>query len=77
LEPFRNVIEKSPAPNAISALENMDQNAGCPLTFAADMFLMLTRGILQLDQVEGLAGTVIGSDLNAEVTLSTFNNGLD
>ena len=73
LESFRNVINASTTPNAISALEGLDQGTGCQLEHAADMFLMLTRGILAMDQVEGLAGTVTGANLDPKVGAAPFD----
>jgi len=67
LEPFRQVIDTSRVPNAINQLEKLDQNAGCALDHAADMFVMVADGLLKLDQVEGVTGTVIGADYNKEV----------
>jgi hypothetical protein len=75
LRPFREIIESSPTPNAISVLEGLDQNTGCPLEYAADMFIMLNEGILQRDQIKGFVGTVVGANISGEVRMIPKQHG--
>ena len=68
VEPFRRIIEQTPGPNAISAMEGMDQSKGCPLEYAADMCLMLTDGLFKSEDVERVVGRVISADWSDSVS---------
>lgn len=65
LQPFRDVVDKTPCPNALTALENLDQDRGCPISLAADMCLMLTHGLSNNSQVVTQLGQVTGASLNS------------
>ncbi|KAI1622708.1 pyridine nucleotide-disulfide oxidoreductase-domain-containing protein [Exophiala viscosa] len=66
LEPFRHIIESTPKPNAISALESLDPNAGCDLSYAHDLCLMITNGLRRLPNVDGQVGKVEEVKLNSQ-----------
>ena len=68
LEPFRRVIDSTPVPNAVTRLDKLDQNVGCTLGLAADMLLMLNKGIARLEQVNVVIGTVVGASYSKEVS---------
>ncbi|KAL2004961.1 hypothetical protein VTN00DRAFT_2811 [Thermoascus crustaceus] len=63
VQPFRNVINSTPTPNAFSTMTKLDQNKGCHLSYAADMCRALTDGLLKLDQVYKCQGIVTAADL--------------
>lgn len=48
---FRDVAKETPRPNAYSHLANLDQEATCHIAEAADLCIMLTRG---LDESKGV-----------------------
>lgn len=65
LEPFRKVIERDPSPNAIAALEALQQDKGCELGKAADMCAFLTEGLAkEFPEAEQHTGLVTGATLN-------------
>ncbi|KAK2760099.1 hypothetical protein CKAH01_16595 [Colletotrichum kahawae] len=43
--PFRQIVEAAEKPNAFTALENLQQDQGCELGYAADLCLMLSSGV--------------------------------
>jgi len=61
-EPLRQVISSAPKPNAITSLEDIDQNRGCRLDYAADMLLMLTKGLLRHPQIDVQFGNLAQAD---------------
>ena len=62
------MIDSTPTPNAVTRLEKLDQNVGCTLGLAADMLLMLNKGISALEQVTVVVGTVVGASYSKEVS---------
>lgn len=58
ISPFRDIARRSPEPNAISHLKNLDQEKTCHIAEAADMCLMLTQELANLDGVSMQAGYV-------------------
>ena len=65
LETFREVIKRTPSPNAISAMEALDQSKGCELSYAADMCLMLTEGLSKSPYVQRVGGHVSRGQLKS------------
>ena len=55
---FRTIARTSPEPNAISYLKGIDQEKTCMIADAADMCLMLSKGLAKLDEVIIQAGSV-------------------
>ncbi|RAL14116.1 uncharacterized protein BO97DRAFT_365897 [Aspergillus homomorphus CBS 101889] len=55
---FRSIIDSTPAPHAITRLEEMDHNSTCQLSIAGDMICMLIDGLLARPEVEKLVGKV-------------------
>ena len=51
VSPFRDIAKETPAPNAYSHLKDLDQEATCRIAEAADLCIMLTKG---LDQSKGV-----------------------
>ncbi|RMD44501.1 hypothetical protein DV735_g741, partial [Chaetothyriales sp. CBS 134920] len=58
VKPFRDVIDSTPAPNAITRLLQLDQNQHCTLANAADMCQTLTDGLVKRDDVAKAVTTV-------------------
>ncbi|EXJ90437.1 hypothetical protein A1O1_03538 [Capronia coronata CBS 617.96] len=69
LESFREVIRSTPPPNAITALEELDADAGCRLHYASDMLLMLTEGLKRHPNVKTVVGEVLSATLQNEASL--------
>lgn len=65
--PFKRIIQNTPRPNAITELESLNKDEGCALVHAADMFAMLTDGLLQLPNIKPFLGTVSTSDYSPKV----------
>ncbi|KAI0431351.1 hypothetical protein F5Y09DRAFT_305052 [Xylaria sp. FL1042] len=64
VSPFRTIVEESPKPNAFTALQELPQDQGCRLSYAADMCLMLTQGLVAHPQVESHRGKVASATLD-------------
>ncbi|KPI36139.1 uncharacterized protein AB675_8907 [Cyphellophora attinorum] len=58
LKPFKEVIESTPKPNAITALRDLEQEKGCKLSFAADAVEMLGKGLRRHQNVDTILGQV-------------------
>ncbi|KAL1641117.1 hypothetical protein SLS58_006392 [Diplodia intermedia] len=56
--PLRQIVEKTPQPNAATALRELPQDTGCELSKAADLCLMLTDGLTRHDHVQPQMGKV-------------------
>ncbi|TKX24294.1 pyridine nucleotide-disulfide oxidoreductase-like protein 3 [Elsinoe australis] len=65
LTPFRKALEKTPSPNAIDRLREFDQDKATQLGNAADMLLMLTRGLMQLPGVAVRKGRVTSASVDS------------
>jgi len=70
IEPFREIVRSTPGPNAVTALECLDGNAGCELSYASGMLLMLTEGLRRLPNVDTCVGTVVEANLDTQVWFS-------
>lgn len=62
LQPFNDVIASTPKPNAITALQDLDQERGCRLSYAADAIQMLATGLRRHPRVDTILGTVAGAE---------------
>lgn len=58
LDTFRSITDAAPQPNAITALQTLDPEMTCPLTYAADMLTFLTSGLSTHPRVTPVTGTV-------------------
>ncbi|KAK8250763.1 pyridine nucleotide-disulfide oxidoreductase-domain-containing protein [Phyllosticta capitalensis] len=58
VEPFQKIIDSTPEPNAVSVLRNLPQDKGCELSKAADMCLMLSKGLAGHPEVNQQLGKV-------------------
>ncbi|KAG8627702.1 hypothetical protein KVT40_003575 [Elsinoe batatas] len=65
LTPFKQVLDKTPSPNAIDHLRGLNQEKGTYLGDAADMLLMLTRGLMQTPGVEVRKGRVTSASVDS------------
>ena len=45
LQPFQEVTKETPAPNAYSQLKELDQEKTCHIAQAADLCMMLAKGV--------------------------------
>lgn len=57
-EPFRQIVNTTSKPNAVEVLKQMPSDQCCPLSYAADMLLMLTNGLMSHPDVVPLLGRV-------------------
>ncbi|EXJ80876.1 hypothetical protein A1O3_07163 [Capronia epimyces CBS 606.96] len=69
LAPFREIVQSTPAPNAVTTLESLDATAGCRLHYAADMLVMLSEGLKRHPNVHTLVGTAVAANLYSEAAL--------
>lgn len=58
MAPLRSIVEKTPQPNAVTALRELPQDKGCELSKAADLCLMLTDGLAKENDVQQHMGKV-------------------
>lgn len=56
LESFRQIVDTTPSPHAIDILRKMPSDQCCSLSFAADMLLLLTDGLLKHPDVDSHFG---------------------
>ncbi len=77
VSPFTAIVEASPRPNALTALQELPQDQGCRLSYAADMCLMLTQGLVAHPQVQSYHGNVTSATLDerANIWTVTFDDG--
>lgn len=57
-EPFRQVIETTPKPNAITALQDLPQDGNCSLGRAGDMLKLLSDGLVKHPRIDLHQGKV-------------------
>jgi hypothetical protein len=70
-EPFRQVIESTPQPNAITALQELPQDGTCSLGKAGDMLKLLSDGLVKHPRIDLHQGKVTEASLDGTVrTLS-------
>ncbi|KAG0645894.1 GDP-Man:Man(2) c(2)-PP-Dol alpha-1 [Hyphodiscus hymeniophilus] len=58
VSPFREIAEKTPAPNAYSHLKGLEQEGTCHIAQAADLCIMLTKGLDASKGVDKQIGSV-------------------
>ncbi|KAI1354346.1 hypothetical protein F5Y01DRAFT_273841 [Xylaria sp. FL0043] len=77
VSPFRAIVEEGPKPNALTALQELPQDQGCRLSYAADMCLMLTKGLAVHPHVQAHQGKVASATLDERSKLWTvrFDDG--
>ncbi|KAI0970735.1 hypothetical protein F4678DRAFT_100983 [Xylaria arbuscula] len=75
--PFGAIVKATPQPNALTALQELPQDQGCTLSYAADMCLMLTRGLIVHPGVQSHRGKVTSATLDERSNLWTvgFDDG--
>lgn len=76
MKPFQTVVKDTPLPNAFSKLAKLDQEKTCQLSYAADMLLALTDGMVKMDQVHQFKGTVIAANLSESVSIPFIGIGI-
>ncbi|KAI1134145.1 pyridine nucleotide-disulfide oxidoreductase-domain-containing protein [Hypoxylon sp. FL0543] len=64
VEPFREIAQTTPKPNAISLLQSLPQDDTCSLQYAGDMLQMLSDGLLKNNRVSSWKGTVTSAELD-------------
>ncbi|KAI1740511.1 hypothetical protein F4680DRAFT_90177 [Xylaria scruposa] len=69
VSPFKAILEATPKPNALTALQNLPQDQGCRLSYAADMCLMLTNGLAVHPQVKSHRGMVTSATLDERTNI--------
>ncbi|KAH8202912.1 hypothetical protein TruAng_002965 [Truncatella angustata] len=57
-KPFLEVLENTPKPNAVTALEDLPQDSTCSLGYAGDMLKLLSDGLVKHPRVERHEGKV-------------------
>ncbi|GAB7343201.1 hypothetical protein MBLNU457_1268t1 [Dothideomycetes sp. NU457] len=71
VEPLKEIVHKTPSPNAIDTLRSLSPDKGCELSYAADMLLMLTEGLKEHPSVEPFQGRLnAATQHNANWTVS-------
>ncbi len=59
VSPFRQIAEETPSPNAYSHLKGLDQEDTCHIAQAADLCIMLTKGLDVSKGVDKHIGSVL------------------
>ncbi|CAJ2512049.1 Uu.00g076740.m01.CDS01 [Anthostomella pinea] len=74
---FRDIVDATPKPNAVTALQALPQDKGCRLSYAADMCLMLTEGLAQHPDVKQRRSKIKAAvlDEQSNVWKVTLHNG--
>ncbi|PKY06053.1 hypothetical protein P168DRAFT_280902 [Aspergillus campestris IBT 28561] len=62
VQPFRSVIDSTPAPNPFTTMAKLDQDKTCHLHHAADMMRALTDGVVKMEQVYACRGMVTAAN---------------
>lgn len=58
VSPFRQITEGTPVPNAYSHLKSLEQEDTCQISEAADLCIMLTKGLNPSKGVDKQLGSV-------------------
>ena len=61
VSPFQDVAKETPKPNAYTVLQDLDQEDTCYIKEAADLCLMLTKGLGESKGVYKQMGSVTGA----------------
>ncbi|KAI2642304.1 hypothetical protein GGS21DRAFT_501893 [Xylaria nigripes] len=77
VSPFKTIVETTPKPNALTVLQDLPQDRGCRLSYAADMCLMLTDGLAKHPEVQLQQGKVTSATLDEQTNTwkVDFDNG--
>lgn len=67
LEPFREIVDAAPKPNAFTKIAELVPNKGCSISYAADLCVMLTDQLRKLPEVDTAIGKVTGANWNSLV----------
>jgi hypothetical protein len=67
VQPFRNIVQSTPTPNAFTVMTKLEQSETCPLHYAVDMCRALTDGLMKIDQVYQCRGIVTAADFRGKV----------
>lgn len=62
VEPFRTIAERAEKPNAFTHLKELDQEDTCHIAEAADLCIMLTKGLDESKGVDKQFGSVSSAD---------------
>lgn len=71
VQPFRDLIEQAPKPNAYTHLKSLDQEDTCHIAQAADLCIMFTKALDEKKGVHKQVGSVESaswSDVSIEVS---------
>ncbi|KAI3327819.1 hypothetical protein HD806DRAFT_484026 [Xylariaceae sp. AK1471] len=69
VSPFKAIVETTPKPNALTALQELPQEQGCRLSYAADMCLMLTNGLAKHPEVQLQQAKVTSAILDEQTNI--------
>ncbi|KAI0436058.1 hypothetical protein F4803DRAFT_543502 [Xylaria telfairii] len=69
VSPFKAIVQATPKPNALTALQELPQDQGCRLGYAADMCLMLTDGLVVHPQVQTHRAKVTTATLDEKTNI--------
>ncbi|KAI1185593.1 hypothetical protein F5B17DRAFT_27899 [Nemania serpens] len=77
VSPFEAIVKTAPKPNALTALQELPQDQGCRLSYAADMCVMLTDGLISHPQVQPHQAKVTSAilDKQTNVWIVSFDDG--
>ncbi|KAI1163062.1 hypothetical protein F5B18DRAFT_349324 [Nemania serpens] len=77
VSPFKAIVKTTRRPNAFTALEELPQEQGCRLSYAADMCVTLTDGLMSHPEVQPHQGIVTSAVLNKQTNVWTvsFDDG--
>jgi alpha-1,3/alpha-1,6-mannosyltransferase len=71
VSPFRDIAKETPTPNAYTHLKGLNQETTCHIAEAADLCIMLTKGLDQSRGVYKQAGQVSDASWSEVSTLAT------
>ena len=66
-KPLQDVSHETPKPNAYTALQELEQNQGCRLSYAADLVQMLSNGLRRHPNVDTHLGRIEAATREADV----------
>lgn len=70
LAPFREVLDSHDGAHAaVAAIERLEQNKGCSISYAADMCQGLADGLVKAGLAESRTGRVTGANWNSDVSI--------
>lgn len=72
--PLNHIVQTTPTPNAVTALEELPQDETCSLSYAGDLLKMLSDGLRSHDRVEPCYGIVSEASRQNEEWSLTVND---